>query len=133
MYIVICILNSLIALLLGGVIYTLFRPDTYIYLWVHTLLPLPTFDFPATVFVSVLKGYLVDALWAYALTFALCVVIKPISAGVLSVAMGVVWEVCQLCDICSGTFDCLDILMYLTASVIAVLIIKSIVKRRKMR
>ena len=114
----ICLLNCVITLVSGVLIYALLRENTYINNFI---------DFPNTkassVLIDFLRFYLVDALWAYALTFALSIFINEIFSGIISTAFGTLWELSQLCRIVSGTFDILDIIMYLSASTIAVLII----------
>lgn len=119
-----CAGHCLGALILGALIYVLLRPDTTLYRWGDMLglvkAPICT-DSPAF---DLLRYYIVDALWAYALTFALFPFMSPIRAAVLSDCWGIIWELAQGSGVVSGTFDLVDIIMYLTAAGIAVLIKK---------
>ena len=123
-FIYICLLNCILALITGMLIYSLFGKGTYI----DSIIKLPDINIPH-VLSELLRFYLADALWAYALTFSLSLFINEFFAGILSSVLGVSWELCQMLSIVSGTFDIIDILMYLSASALAVLIIH-LFKRR---
>jgi hypothetical protein len=119
-----CLLNCIFALIVGVAIYAFLRENTYI----NKLI-----NFQSTAVSSALadflRFYFVDALWSYALTSALSIFISEISAGVISTMFATIWELLQLYGFVSGTFDIIDLTMYLSASVLAVLII-NIFKRR---
>ncbi len=115
---IICILNSFISLLIGVIVYILFREQTYI----NKLLSF-AFHFSESVFIDFLRFYLVDALWAYSLVFSLSIFINEFTAGAISFIFSFVWEIMQKYSVVRGTFDILDILMYLSACIVAVLII----------
>ena len=119
-----CLLNCVFALLAGVAIYALLRENTYI----NKLINFQSITV-SSAFADFLRFYFVDALWAYALTFALSVFISGISAGVISAVFAAFWELLQLSGIVSGTFDTVDLIMYLSAIFLAVLIIY-IYKRR---
>ena len=70
-----------------------------------------------------LSFYVPDGLWAYGLFFALSAFNGSKKAYLLSVCAGVVWELLQKFDVCYGTFDWFDILMYILASLIAFIIL----------
>ena len=112
---------SICALFAGALDYTLYRQDTYIgslAFWS----PLPFhwgYDFFAY--------YLPDFLWAFSLTFALFAILSPakrktILCSILTTVYGCFWEFAQHFAWVSGTADYMDILMYLAASFLAVVI-----------
>ena len=78
-----------------------------------------------------MRFYLVDAIWAYSLTFALSFFLNEFLSGAISFAFGVLWELFQKSSIFSGTFDVFDIIMYFTASTLAVIIIYLTTKGEK--
>lgn len=112
-YMLFCIINCVTALLAGTLLYALGRTD--IFSGTPYLLKL-TF--------KTLSFYLPDALWAYALFFALSVINDGITSSVLTFISGLCWEILQKFDIAKGTFDYMDICMYLVAILIAIIIIK---------
>lgn len=127
-YIVFCLSNCIFSLLAGTLIYVFVGGNTYINK-IIMLHPMPKND---TVLGELLRYYLVDALWAYALTFSLSVFINRICAGIIAFLFGLIWEICQKYSIIPGTFDIIDIIMYLTASMLAVLIIHLNKRRNKL-
>ncbi|MBE6618470.1 MAG: hypothetical protein E7626_01640 [Ruminococcaceae bacterium] len=113
-----CLLNCIFALLTGVAIYVLLRENTYI----NKLINFQKIGV-SSAFADFLRFYFVDALWSYALTFALSIFISEIMAGVISTVFATSWELLQLCGFVAGTFDIIDLIMYLSAIVVAVLII----------
>ena len=75
------------------------------------------------------RYYMSDILWAYALVFALYLAVgsnaaRVKTAFVIAVVFSAVMEVIQLSPVIPGTFDVIDILVEATAEAIAALIIK---------
>ena len=120
-----CLLNCIIGLLLGTLIYISFGENTYI----NKIVSIP-FSFSSP-FTDILLFYVADALWAYALTFALSLFINETLSGIVTAIYGILWEILQRFNTSLGTFDTADIIMYLSASAFAVLIIKSYKRRKK--
>ena len=127
-YIVFCLSNCIFSLLIGALIYVLVGGNTYINK-IITIYPMLKND---TVFGELLRFYLADALWAYALTFSLSIFINNFCAGVTAFSFGLIWEISQKYSIISGTFDIIDIIMYLAASMLAVLIIQLNKRRNRL-
>ena len=117
------ITNALSALFIGACIYLFFRENTYFHNIVDRVIPLPHLKIKKSICVDFLRYYMVDALWAYSLVFSLSIFINEKTAFLLAIAFGLAWEILQALNFVKGTFDFFDILMYLTASVFAVLII----------
>ncbi len=116
-----CILHSVISLGVGGLIYLLFREETYL----HSILHmgdgiLAGGHFPGDFLV---RFYLPDFLWAYSLTMALYAVLLPRKNSILVVitvgGVGIAWELLQLGGCVSGTFDVFDCLTYLSAAILS--------------
>ena len=106
------------------------RSDTYIHQFIYFFIELPNFDDMQNALVVFLKYYFVDALWCYALFFALAAVWLHQKKDILLIFIccalyGIVWELLQAGKFITGTFDVIDILMYLTADTVAVWIIKN--------
>lgn len=121
-----CLFNSIIGLSLGTLIYISFGENTYI----NKVIPI-SLSF-RSLFTDILLFYVADALWAYALTFALSLFISETLSGILTAIYGILWEILQSFHPSLGTFDTADIIMYLSASTFAVLII-NLYKKYKRR
>ena len=119
-------LNSLLALIAGVLIYILLRKQTHFHLFFN----LPSFRgaYLEHWLFDFLRFYFSDALWAYSLTHALCIFNSPRASMILTILFGLFWEAGQAFNILGGTGDILDLLMYITASIIAAIITT---KRRK--
>ncbi len=126
------IINIIIPLVMGGLIYCITSPDT---IFVRTLrITIFRGAITQATFVPVglgmfIRFYFLDMLWGYALVFAL-VLLWGNSAEVLrcfliAVAFSVVMESLQLVPAVLGTFDLLDILAEVVAEGAAALFIKS--------
>ncbi len=121
------IILSIFTLFLGGVIYTLYREDTYISNIIETFIDL---SFMRNVFnpfeCDFIKYYLIDYLWALSLNSVLNSLFttkkEMLLICLLVFSLGSIWEILQFSNIISGTGDILDIFMYLAASITAVII-----------
>ena len=114
-----CSLNCFGSLLLGLLIYVFLRNNT----WLHKIFSLTSpILLHSSPFINFLRYYFVDALWAYALTMALTLPIGERWAAGAAAGFGLFWEVMQGLNWVSGTADVADVLMYLSASVLAALI-----------
>lgn len=111
------------SLIIGGIIYIIFRPDTY----VSNLFDNITFLEKLRLYISdsdysFMKFYLPDYLWCFSLCCGLVSVFEDKIANTFiccttAFVCGVVWETFQFIHIVSGVFDFFDILMYLLASI----------------
>lgn len=124
------VIISSMSLVLGGASYIIFRDNTYIggifdeyslVLSVRNLLNEMSCDF--------VKYYLLDFLWGLSLSCGIIAIHKPKTKGIFLSALtaficGCVWELLQYIGFVSGTGDWLDVLMYLSASLMSVLINK---------
>ena len=119
---------GLLSLLIGAVLYILFRPASYVALlfgnvgWVSQLQ-----DLLRPVGCDFLRFYFPDFLWAFALSCGLQTVFMPqkwgvAACGTAAFACGVIWEGLQKTGAVSGTGDWLDVLMYFLAGVASILI-----------
>lgn len=124
-YVRFCLIHSITALLIGVAIYIFFREHTYI----NSFFGLQKISSRDSLLLDAISFYLPDFLWAYSLTFMLALFCEHRLSGVISSLFGVVWEIMQRIGAVSGTFDMIDILMYITASMFAVLIL--LFNRRK--
>lgn len=114
------VLNSLLALIAGVIIYTLLRKQTHFHLFFNMpILPSAYFEHW---FFDFLRFYFSDALWAYSLAHALCIFNSPRTSLILTILFGLLWETGQSLNVLSGTGDVIDLLMYITASIIAAII-----------
>lgn len=111
------------SLIIGCIIYIVFRPDTYISDLFDNIIFIEklriTFSESNCNF---LRFYLPDYLWCFSLSCGLIAILAHKLSDIficVTVALmcGVVWELLQLLNITSGTYDYLDILMYLLATI----------------
>ncbi len=118
---------AVLALMLGGAIYILFREGTYIHrtvpfeiggIWACVSFPLDTF----------VRFWLCDFLWSYSLCMLMSVLIGDVPAAFMSAGLGAIWEILQLYGIADGTGDIIDCFMYLIGASCAVLTDKIILK-----
>lgn len=125
------------ALLLGFLLYGLFRKGTLLHYWFPFLAAgaLADVSFIGDTF---FRYYAPDFLWGYALTMMLYVVFSPLKQGMLAVApfwigfgVGTVYELLQFVSVFPGTGDIWDVFFYLCAALVAYIEIKFYIKRRK--
>ena len=129
-----CIL-SLFSLTLGTCMYVLFRENSYIgtvagnFHIIHNvralIKPLSS---------SFLKFYFPDFLWGFSLCCGLLAIYIPAKKGCLicvgtAISCGCTWELLQYLGLVRGTGDLHDMLMYLLAGVLCIII--NIVRSRK--
>lgn len=117
---------SLLSLSIGGFIYISTRPDSYVSVVAESVISLDNlracFSF---LDIELIKYYLPDFLWSLSLTCALFAINRStVQVAGIAAICGVLWEVGQATGLISGTADILDILMYLIATIVAVLINK---------
>ncbi len=116
-----CILNSFAPILLGVLIYYFVREDTPLHSFLPSPLPVEMKSFAA---VRLISFYVADALWGYALFYAVLPFNGIKTAFCISLCCGVIWELLQKFKIVNGTFDYWDIFSYLIASTVAITIYK---------
>lgn len=123
-------LNVAFPLLIGLSIYLFCYKNTYINTFFENYLGI---NFPyiyrATLLHQFITNWACDILWAYALTFSLYFCFRTFNKSILitsfiTVSFAVILECLQLTGIVNGTFDTWDIIMELSAIIIAVIIIK---------
>lgn len=121
-------LMSLLFLGFGAMIYILFRPNTHIAVICDSIIDLDLFRQSVSIFgCNFLKFYLPDLLWGLSLSLGMYAIFLPnlkqkIVLSVIVLLCGVVWEILQWTGIIGGTGDIIDIIMYLSASILAVII-----------
>lgn len=125
-----------IPLVLGVIIYCIFRPDTYIAVWVRKIAGnnVPgKFDIRRknsnwlTIFA---KNYACDILWAYALTAAVYFVEKETKRGGFKCIawcwlFEIFMELLQYFGVTQGTFDIWDIVSEMTATATAAAVLQT--------
>lgn len=116
------------ALVIGALIYILFRSDTYISKIASKFLGIRNIQNRLSLLNSnLIKYYLPDFLWAFSLACMLQVSLKELSfgrmvSGFVAIACGVIWECLQALDVISGTGDLWDVAMYLLAGLLSIYI-----------
>lgn len=133
------VFNIIFPLLVGAVIYCFTSTDVFFVGVVRSFLGMPIHTWLSITdggIVQIIRNYLSDILWAYALVFALCFSIgnsaaRVKTAFVIAVVFSTVMEVIQLSPEIPGTFDMNDILVEIMAETIAVLIIKNDMRRQE--
>lgn len=117
-------------LVVGGVVYLLFREGSYLS---HSFNGAPLLSVVRNMFKGTagiyISFYLPDFLWAFSLGCGIQAINLPKSmgiyaAGAVAFACGLVWEILQWASVVSGTGDYWDILMYFLGSVLAILVNK---------
>ena len=125
-------LCSAFALILGAILYGLYRQDTYVGGIAGNIIGV---SLPVGNAFSVCAAYyLPDFLWMFSMVCALFAVTLPegsltICLCCLAAFLGIAWELMQLWDFVSGTADVHDVFLY-SMAVISAAIISSLKKRR---
>lgn len=119
---------GMISLIIGSSAYVIFRDNTYLSLFISEIfsikIPWNNLDSPLYGFVSY---YLPDLLWALSLCCGLFAIFYPnrkmmFFSAITTFLYGMIWEILQYYGFTSGTGDIYDVIMYLTACIIAVTI-----------
>ena len=128
------IINVLIPLLIGALLYYVFSPDVIFVSFIDSFLGrmgihINYIDYGGTVILRFVRNYLLDMIWAYTLVFAMSFILCNNAAEIMKmmiiiVCFTVVMEMLQCTNLVNGTFDILDIVVELLAEFIAVFIIK---------
>lgn len=126
----ICFLNIVFPLLVGGVFYYLFCPDVVVVEKIDTTLKIKYHIkiSNTNLIIRFFRFYLLDALWAYALTNCLFVILGNTLVALkesitISILMSIAMELAQLFHVAAGTFDVCDIIVEIFAIFIASIII----------
>ncbi len=127
--------NALVPMLIGGLMYYLISPDVIFVRCIDKITGLNLHISYESTFIEIIRNYIPDILWAYALVFSLLLVTGNkaehiwkiyVTAGIFSIAI----EVLQLTGYVKGTFDVIDIIVELIAEFVVVFIIKIIMRRK---
>ena len=115
------------ALIVGGSIYILCRQDSHITILLQNFTPYNISFFANSIFLQNISYYIPDFLWAFGLCCGLFAIFDSrlrtaLICSVIAFTYGTIWEVLQCINVVNGTFDFWDILMYLTASVLATIL-----------
>ena len=121
------ILNVLIPLIMGSLIYVFYSPDTYFVKVLNNFININVFE--PNVITNILKNYFCDFCWCYSLAFAISYIYKEsisiIVTIIVPISVGIGLELLQFFKIISGTYDLLDIFSELLACIICYLILKN--------
>ncbi len=126
-------LISINTLLLGAVLYIWLRPESYVGAFVRQLLKINS---QANIRFIPISFYLPDLLWGMSLCSGLYA-IYPINRkrmwlwGVVTFLYGTLWELAQKLNIVSGTADIFDVILYLVAAIVVVMINKYLEKGKE--
>ena len=135
------IANIFIPIILGTIIYFVFRPDTYISIYLRQLFYIAGWNpfsiiglnYPAVIY---LRNFGCDILWAYALVFAVHYFFDKTTRSLYltaAICLGFDFfiELLQYINIISGTFDMMDVIVEAVATFVAVGILFKLCKEEK--
>lgn len=126
------ILNILVPILLGTIIYYIISPEVIFVQQIDAFLGrgihVNYLDLNS-ILMEFVRNYLLDMMWGYALVFALYLFIGNNTAKltkilIIAFVFSAIMEILQLTTFASGTFDIFDIFVEFIAEVFAVFIIK---------
>ena len=114
---------------IGALIYYIFLPDVHFVQIIDSFLPCSIHvSYPSQIIgLRVLRNYLFDFIWAFALSSCLFIYLEVKDKGggiklLLGMALfEIIMELSQLSHILPGTFDICDILVELVANIIVIL------------
>lgn len=120
-----CVINILLPLILGAIIYILLRPKTIISHMFYSAFSVTPKYFGTNALSLFFKNYFCDFLWSYSLTFSLLEITKYTLASMLTAfALGCAFEIAQCFSVISGTADILDVFIECAGTIIAFIIFK---------
>ncbi len=128
--------NIFLPILAGSLLYYVISPEVIFVQSIDRLLGVSLHVGTENTFVLIMRSYMPDMLWAYALVFSLMLVTGNKTANVwkmLAIAgmFSTIMEVLQITGYVKGTFDVMDIIVEIIAELMAVFIIKRHDMRRK--
>ena len=122
------IVLSSVALICGGLIYILFRENSYVgNLFINFAFIKYIKEIAGWLECDFIKFYFPDFLWSFSLCLALYAIYTPNKTGEMICSLivfmiGIFWELMQYWNIIRGTGDICDIFMYLLASITCIII-----------
>ena len=124
-------MNILVPVIIGAVIYYLVSPDVMFVKMADKLLfggIHITTEAEYLPFIRIIRNFLPDMMWAYALTFTVFLVFCSERKGLLksfivSFVFSTIMETAQLLPFVAGTFDVMDIILETLALAVAVMVI----------
>lgn len=131
-------LNCVIPLLIGTIFYYFFSPNVIFVRNIDKILGNGihfNFTLESNWLLRFIRFYVLDMLWAYALLFALFFIIGDNNTAnikkifIMALIFSAIMEILQLTPHVEGTFDFLDMFFELGAEIIAVFIIKKLLRR----
>jgi len=122
-----CVISGTISLVVGGAIYILFRENSHIALFFNNSFIESVRDIFVPLSNNVTKYYLADFFWGFSLCAYLLALFLPktrgaILCGLTAFLCGTFWEILQFLKAVSGTGDLIDVVMYLLAATLAVIL-----------
>lgn len=128
--------NITLPILAGSLMYYVASPQVIFVKNIDRLLGVSLHVEMENIFVIILRSYMPDMLWAYALVFSLMMVTGNKTANVwkmfaIAGMFSTIMEVLQITGYVKGTFDVMDIIVEIIAELMAVFIIKRHDMRRK--
>ncbi len=128
---------AVVSLIAGLMIYIIFRENTYISKIFENYIDFSYLRHCARAWESnFLKYYFPDFLWALSLDCWMHIIVSPKNRGSLACSavsggFGTFYEVLQYTDVVAGTFDFLDIAMYLSATALVSVYYYTLINQKK--
>ncbi len=129
------LLNTIVPIILGLLVYIVFRRDSYIVRFILNYINLPVFSvtIPNETLLAFLKNYCSDILWSYSLTFAVAHFLPYSKKSLVLVfflcgSFETIIELLQKTTLFQGTFDIYDIIFEVLSTAFALYIIYKIKK-----
>lgn len=124
---------GLIALVAGLLVYLKYGKNTWIAQKIRYLYCSEEMNSSDTRFGILLRNWGADALWMVSFTIFIQIILWPSRTRylVFCALVGGIWELMQLCGLVGGTADVFDLLAYLIGTLIAIALIKTVVKEKK--
>lgn len=122
------VLLGIVALVLGGFIYVAFQENSYVARFCAQLENISYLQKNLNVYSNdFLLYYFPDFLWGFSLCCGLQIIHRPgvrgtLLCSVVAFLCGMLWELLQSGDYVIGTGDVIDVLMYLLASFVSIII-----------
>ena len=122
-------INISVSMIIGSLIYYLISPEVIFVEKISSMTGWKVNIGYENNVIKIIRSYVPDILWAYALMFSLVVITGNKTAGIwkmyiVAVLFSTIIEMLQLTGMFKGTFDIVDIIVELMAEIIAVFIIK---------
>ena len=125
-------------MVVGLIVYLILKPSAYVSELIIDILGLRQLNIQTSDnwFLSIIRNYLCDFLWAFSLTAAISLLyydnrFRSVISVLICLIVGIIIELLQLWGVISGTFDIVDLIVQSIGSILSIIISKIYLRGNK--